>query len=207
MVPKTQTCEWCWTLTWITAFKIHHPWSVSHFQSLKKTSIAITWRENMRNQHQHRARPSVVHIACYRLGLLLHQRQGEMRTGFARDHALSGGFLPRGLLAPSTSIVPSAFIWRCLERGPCVRVDLPHLYSWATCYKISIWESNVQTRRQGQTVTSFCVSGPPRLNSKPSITVGLHMYSGWIGGWMTVGFLVCEEAWTVYLHAHVFMCM
>ena len=119
----------------------------------------------MRNQHQHRARPSVVHIACYRLGLLLHQRQGEMRTGFARDHALSGGFLPRAPLAPSTSIVPSAFIWRCLERGPCVRVDLPHLYSWATCYKISSWESNVQTRRQGQTVTSFCVSGPPRLNS------------------------------------------
>lgn len=106
-----------------------------------------TCRGNMRKQHQHRAHPSGVHISGNTSGSRLHQRQGEVRAVLASHHSLGGR-----ILGPNGIRILQRHLWVLF--GACSL--RPHMYGWGTCYKMSMWESNLQIHRQEQTVTSLC---------------------------------------------------
>ena len=151
MVPETQRCEWCWISI------IHH--KIKIWIHLNTTSFI--GRENIRKQHQHRARPSDMHIPRNTPGPRLHQRQSEARAVVASHHGLGSRVLP--MKGPNGIRVLQRHFWVLF--GAC------SLHSCWTCLTCIAEELAIK-----------CLW---RTQISKIIGKNTHVQPMWMCGWMT----------------------
>ena len=137
---------------------IHH--KIKIWIHLNTTSFI--GRENIRKQHQHRARPSDMHIPRNTPGPRLHQRQSEVRAVVASHHGLGGRVLP--MKGPNGIRVLQRHFWVLF--GAC------SLHSCWTCLECIAEELAIK-----------CLW---RTQISKIIGKNTHVQPMWMCGWMTV---------------------